>query len=148
MFTSIPLKIEKGHGFCRNQNLDESIKSFIELIVSCPSGAYSADPDFGFVFKNFRFHAFNEEKGVLFSREPEKETSEFYKYKIQGHGVNFNTFAHELKISIERFEPRIRNVKVRMDYSPINRVIDIVVSGKTNDNLLEIFEHTIKMHVW
>lgn len=148
MFTSLPLRIEKGSGFRRNQDLSASVKSFIETLVSCPVGSAPANPDFGFVFKNFRFQNFNEDKGVLYTNEPDKEYSEFYNYKIQGHGVNFNTFAHELKVSIERFEPRLKQVKVRMDYSPVDRRIDIIVSGKTNDNLGDKFEHTIQMHVW
>ena len=148
MFTSIPLKIEKGQGLRRNQTITDSIKSFIEVIVSSPMGSFAADPDFGFVFKNFRFQIFNEEKGILFSPEPEKETSEYYKYKVQGHGVNFNTFAHELKESIEQYEPRLKLVKVSMEYSSVERIINIKVTGMTNDKLFEKFEHEIKMHVW
>lgn len=148
MFTSLPLIIDKGQGFRRNLDVSSSVRSFIEIIVSCPLGSFAADPDFGFVFKNFRFQNFNEDKGVLFSSEPEKESSEYYSYKIQGHGINFNTFAHELKVGIERFEPRLKQVKVRMEYSPLQRSIEIIVSGKTNDNLNDNFEHIIKMHVW
>lgn len=143
-YTSLPLKIEKGKGFCRQLSVTDSIKAFIDIIVSTPVGIFSADPDFGFVFRNFRFQNFNEEKGVLYSVEPDKEVSEFYKYKIQGQGVNFNTFAHELKISIEKYEPRLRDVKVSMEYSSVNRVIDIIVTGKASDD----FEHKINMHVW
>ena len=148
MFTSLPLIIDKGQGFRRNLDVSSSVRSFIEIIVSSPLGSFAADPDFGFVFKNFRFQNFNEDKGVLFSSEPEKESSEYYSYKIQGHGINFNTFAHELKVGIERFEPRLKQVKVRMEYSPLQRTIEIIVSGKTNDNLNDNFEHIIKMHVW
>lgn len=148
MFTSIPIKIEKGRGFSRQQDVADSVRSSVELIVSSPLGSWAADRDFGFVFKNFRFQNFNEEKGILYSSDPDKEISNYYKYKIQGRGVNFNTFAHELKVSIERFEPRLKQVKVNMEYSSIKKQIDISISGLIGDKIVDKFEHKIKMHVW
>lgn len=162
MYISIPLSLQKNERgataagvtrigdvvFARSIDVADSIRSFIELLVNTPLGSYSPDSEFGFVFKNFRFQIFNEEKGVLYSSDPDNEISDYYKYKIQGHGVNFNTFAHELKMSIEKYEPRLKRVRVNMEYSSTSKNIDIVVTGKINDKISEDFEHIIKMHVW
>lgn len=148
MYTNIPLQIEKGSGFKRQQNDVESIRSFIEILVSTPLGSFEADPGFGFVFKNFRFQNFNEDKGILYSSDPDNESSEYYRYKIQGHGINFNTFAHELKVAIEKYESRLKQVRVNMEYSAKEKKIDIIVTGVVNDKMSDKFEHIIKMHVW
>ena len=49
MYTSIPLVIDKGRGIRKEADVKSSIASFLDLLVSSPRGACSADPDFGFV---------------------------------------------------------------------------------------------------
>jgi hypothetical protein len=148
MFTSIPIEIEKGKGFRSDSDVEQSVRSFIETIVCTPCGGFEADNEFGFIFKNFRFQNFNEDKGVLFSNSPDDDASEYYKYKIQGRGINFNTFAFELKRNIELFEPRLKQVKVNMDYAPKTKTIEIKISGSIDNMMNDKFVHTIKMHVW
>lgn len=148
MNTSLPLKIEKGKGLKKESDVKESVRSFLELLVSCPVGSCEADPEFGFVFKNFRFENFNEDKGVLYSPNPDGEVSDFYKYKIHGRGVNLNTFAHELKCSIAKYEPRLREPWVNMEYKSLEKTIVFTIRGIIGDTMTEKFEHKIKMHVW
>lgn len=148
MYTAIPFTIQKSEGIRKETDPKESIRSFLELLVSSPQGSCVADPEFGFIFKNFRFENFNEDKGVLYSSNPEKEPSMYYKHKVHGRSVNVNTFAFDLKKSIEHYEPRLRQVKVNMEYRMHEKTVVLTVSGVVGEKIPEKFEHKIKIHVW
>lgn len=148
MYISIPFKIRKQQGVEKENELSHSIRSFLDLLASSPHGSCMADPEFGFAFRNFRFENFNEDKGILYSSNPEKETSIYHKHKIHGRSVNVNTFAFDLKKSIEKYEPRLRQVKVNMEYCMLDKTVVLSVSGLIGEKVTEKFEHQIKMHVW
>lgn len=148
MYTTIPLTIRRSRGFSQENNLSQSIAQFLEFLVSSPCGSFEAEPEFGFIFKNFRFENFNEEKGVLYSSNNETENSVYYTRKIHGRSVNHNTFAVELKHSIERYEPRLSSPRVNMEYNTKEKLVVITITGVLNDNSKDNFKHQIKIHVW
>lgn len=150
MFISIPLSIDINNhtGFNKEADIRLSIKSFLDLLVSSYQGSSDADPQFGFIFKNFRFENFNEDKGVLFSANADDNYAIFHKHKIHGRSTNLNTFAHDLKKSIEKYENRLSNVNVDMKYVTVEKMIYIEITGLVGQEIKEKFSHTIPIHVW
>ena len=139
MYTSIPLVIDKGRGIRKEADVKSSIASFLDLLVSSPRGACSADPDFGFVLKNYRSPA----NGGL------EDVQSPYSYKIQGKSNNGQrTFALDLKKCIERYEPRLRQVKVNMEYRQVSKMVVLTITGLVGERISEKFEHIINIHVW
>ena len=148
MYISIPIKIEKDRGIRMESDVKTSIASFLDMMVSSPRGVCRAEPDFGFVLKNFRFENVNEMKGVLYSPSNVDADSP-YSYKIQGKSTNGQkSFALQLKKNIERFEPRLKNVKVKMEYEQVSKIVVLTITGQVVDIISEKFEHVIKIHVW
>lgn len=88
MYTSIPLSIVPRCGLSKEKDEAQSIRSFLELLICSPCGCCEVDPLFGFVFKNFRFENFNEDKGILSSSGDDMSQSVFYKHKIHGRSIN------------------------------------------------------------
>ena len=148
MSLTIPLQFSPRTGFKKDVSEVDSICSFIELLVATPKGSCESDPDFGFVFKSFRFENFNEERGVISSPDDTANQSVFYRHKVHGRSINSNPFAHDLKRSIEQYEPRLHNPKVVMEYKQKEKTIVLTVSGTVGDGLPEPFSHQIKIHVW
>lgn len=154
MFVRIPLHIDKNTEnpgrFETESDIHDSIRSFLNLLVGSYQGTFDADPEFGFVFKNYRFENFNEEKGVLYSSNADEDVSIYHKHKVHGKSTNLNTFAYDLKKSIEQYEKRLRNVSVDMKYKSVDKIVAVIITGKVvntgNDN--DKFEHVIKIHVW
>ncbi len=148
MYLSIPLRFSEKTGLSRVQDEAAAIREFLELLVSTPKGSCEADPEFGLVFKNSRFENFNEEKGVLSTVSGEDDNIAYYRHKIHGRSINSNTFAYDLKKSIERYEPRLRQVRVNMEYRKIEKTVVITVNGIIGEEIVEPFSHQIKIHVW
>ena len=149
MYISIPLHTKDSGGLDRDTDIADSIRAFIELIVRTPKGSCEADREFGFVFKSFRFENFNEERGVLFSSaNDDASQAVYYKRKIHGRSINSNTFAHDLNKIIERYEPRLRQVSVSMEYKQKEKIILLTIRGIVGETLGEPFSHKIKIHVW
>ena len=148
MSITIPLKFVPHKGIGRDIDEASSIRSFIELMVSTPKGSCVSDPEFGFVFKNFRFENFNEERGVISPPENQTGVSPLYRRKVHGRSINNNTFAHDLKRMIEQYEPRLRSPKVVMEYHQKEKTIILTISGTIGEGFPEPFSHQIKIHVW
>lgn len=152
----LPLRFDKQQRFLRDDDISASVREFLNLIVATPCGSCELDTDFGFIFKNFRFQNFNEEKAVLFSTSGESDGNKIhinenpvhYSWKIHGRSVNAGTFAQELKKSIETYEPRLRQVRVAMDYKRQEHMLNIRIEGRIGEELLEPFTHQIRVHVW
>lgn len=153
---SLPLRFDSQQRFLRDDDIAASVRGFLNLIVATPCGSCELDPDFGFVFKNFRFQNFNEEKAVLFSTSKESHSGKIridenpvhYSWKIHGRSVNAGTFAQDLKRSVENYEPRLKEVRVRMDYNRQEHLLTILVQGRIGERLTEQFSHQINLHVW
>lgn len=151
MYTVVPFRIGNKTGIAKTGDVKSSIASFLELLVSCPQGECESEPEFGFMLKNFRFENVNEERGVLYSAgaNDSDDQTNYYSYKIHGRSNNGQkTFALDLKKCIERYEPRLKQVKVNIEYQRIKKTVILTVTGLVGENISERFEHSIKIHVW
>ncbi|MBO4341076.1 MAG: GPW/gp25 family protein [Bacteroidales bacterium] len=130
---SIPLRIVKG-GLAKTEDAREAIDSALALLMTTPCFNSAADPGFGFIFNNLRFEIFNEKEGVVFNSSGIQQQLEgyedLYDKKISGSSNNLNTFAAELKQTIQNYETRLRNVDVTMSYNMAARKIIINVTGE------------------
>lgn len=147
---TIPLQIVKG-GLARTDDLRQSIDSALALLMTTPCFSSAADPQFGFIFNNLRFEIFDENEGVVYnsaaSQELANSMARLYGKKISGSSTNLNTFAAELKLTIETYEKRIKDVAVSMTYIRQERKIYISVKGtRVEDN--EPYQYTSIINVW
>lgn len=131
---SIPLRVVKG-GLARTEDTRAAIDSALALLMTTPWFNSAADPWYGFIFNNLRFEIFNEKEGVVFNSSSGLqrliEGSEgLYDKKISGSSNNLNTFAAELKQTIQNYEKRLQNVDVTMTYNRAARKITIKVKGE------------------
>lgn len=151
MYTIVPFHFGNKTGIAKTNDVKLSIASFLELLVSCPQGECESEPEFGFMLKNFRFENVNEERGVLYSANTNNadDSNNYYFYKIHGRSNNGQkTFALDLKKCIERYEPRLKQVKVNIEYLRLKKTVILTIKGKVGENISEDFEHSIKIHVW
>jgi len=151
MYTAIPFSVEKNKGIQKEMDVKASVASFLDMLISSPRGSCKSDPNFGFILKNFRFENVNETRGVLYSSSEgeEMDTLSPYTYKIQGKSNNGQrTFALDLKKSIECYEPRLRQVKVNMEYEQRTKTIKLTITGLVGERISEKFEHVTNIHVW
>lgn len=144
MFVKIPFQISDGTIEHEN-DIQKSIDSFIDLLVSTQFGHFKANHDFGFVFKNYRFENFDEKKGTIATQD---DAEPRVNYKISGTSKNPQNFANELKKSIEKFEPRLRIKEVSMDYNPKKQNIRLQISGQITYDKNREYSHEINFHVW
>lgn len=132
MFIQTPLYIQ-GAGLAKEQEVKQSIDSFLSLLLCTPCNNCKADSNFGFVFNNLRFEIFNENEGTVYdSFEQVHDNNNFadlYVKKISGSSKNLNTFASELKTAIETYEKRLSNVAVSMTYVREAKNIFVTVKG-------------------
>lgn len=128
---AIPLRLTpKGIG--REEDRKKAIDAMINLIVTTERFASAADPGFGFIFNNLRFEMFNENEGVVYDSGDTDTMSNIqsaYDKKISGSSKSINTFAAELKASIEKYETRLDSVAVSMTYIREERKIYITVKA-------------------
>ena len=129
---SIPIQIVKG-GLARTQDLKEAVDGALALLLTTPCFSSAADPRYGFIFNNLRFEIFNENEGVVYNSKGVEgileEGERLYDRKISGSSNNVNTFAAELKSTIETYEKRLDKVSVAMTYIREERKIYITVKG-------------------
>lgn len=147
---AIPFNIEKGK-FSEEQQASKAIDSYINLLLTTPCYSNPADPDFGFIFNNLKFEIFNENEGVVYNSSPTEEIFEgrsgMYEKKISGSSKNLNTFASELKETINRYETRLTDVAVSMTYVREERLIYINVKGRISETGEE-YNYTTTLRVW
>lgn len=150
MNIELPLMIDKS-GLSRNQNVKQSIDSFISLLLNTPCYACAADPQFGFIFNNLRFEIFNENEGVVYNSEGTPNSGDLqqnlYLKKISGSSKNLNTFAAELKTAVNRYEKRLTNVAVTMTYIREERNIYVTVKGMIIDTQSD-YQYNTFIRIW
>lgn len=148
MNIKIPFSIQKGE-IQRDEDRISSINQFIELIVETQMGSFIPDKNFGFIFKNFQFEIFDEQKGTLKLPEKNRQNKEVkYEKKISGSAKNHNTFAYDLKKNIERYETRLKNVEVKMKYEQLGKIITLSVTAELNADKSTDYKHEIIFQVW
>lgn len=130
-FLALPLSVEKGR-LNRESDVRRSIDSSLKLLISASRHSCVADPEYGFVFNNFRFNIFNENEGVVFDSKPQMtfdyETG-MYNRKLSGKSQNVNTFAAELNETIRRYEIRLKDVNTSMIYQSDEKMVYITIKG-------------------
>lgn len=131
-------------GMLRNQSLSESVSQSIQLLMDTPLGSLSADPNYGFVFTGLRFENFDENEGTVYSGGAKDAV---YKKKISGSSKNLQTFASDLKKSIETYEPRLMEPKVVMTYIRERREIVVVITGNLQPGG-EPFQYNSIIKIW
>ena len=144
MISKIPFQIVNGM-VDQETDLKKSVDRFIDLIVATPLGQFKADPDFGFVFKNFQFENFNEKnRTVAYLKENEPMND----FKITGSSKNPKNFANALKRNIEMYEPRMEVSEVTMDYDPKSHNVKLTVLGQLMSEKPCDYSHEINFFVW
>jgi len=117
-------------------DIKKSIDNFIELLVVSPNGSFKADYDFGFVFQNFRF-------------ENSDTNEQIDSKKLYGESINKNNYAYDLKMTIEEYESRLKNVQVKMNYNSKRKEISINVTGKYEESFIEKdYQKNISFYIW
>ena len=128
---SLPLRV-MPKGLAQEDGEKRSIDNVINLILMTPRFSTPIDSKFGFVFNNLRFEMFNENEGVVFD-SGETTTMDgirgLYNKKISGSSKSLNTFASELKETVEMYESRLENISVSMTYVRQERQIYLTVKG-------------------
>lgn len=134
MNIQLPIDIEKGSGqLKRTDSTAKSIDAHLKLIISTPRNSCVCDPDFGFVFNNFKFEIFNEQDGVVnydsTSIEESAQELDLYNRKISGTSKNINTFAKEFQDVVEKYEKRLTDITISMAYIREQRIINLSLKG-------------------
>jgi hypothetical protein len=113
-----------------------SIDDFIELIVFSANGSFKADYFFGFVFQNTKFQNSDQDDQINAK-------------KIHGESYNKDNYAYELKLAIEEYETRIRNVRVMIYYDSDYKKVSIDINGRYEEDFTEnMYEKNITFYIW
>lgn len=158
MYISLPFTIQDSEGIKKEPNLKESIRSFLNLLVSCALKSCEADPEFGFVFNNYRFENIDESTGKFHDNhsDPSEPFHQYHQYRINGSINNVDSFAKELGKNIEKYEPRLilnstsKDKGVITKYNEKERAVSIEINGTVRGDLSEDngFTHKILIRIW
>ena len=145
-------------------DLDDSgikayIDHFLKLLISSNKYDSIADEDFGFCLEDFRYEGFSSEQAKFLEREGiVRDKSEntsladikspLYAKRLVGNSKNADTFARELKMSIERYEKRLKEVAVNMDFQKNARIIHIIITGKIDNASNTQYYNEFNVEVW
>lgn len=146
----MPLKISQGK-LDGEERLKIAIDQNLELLLSTPCYSSPVDPEYGFIFNNLKFEIFNEKEGVVYNSSDKSEIFEgktgLYEKKISGSSKNLNTFASELKTTINTYESRLQDVTVSMTYVREERLIYINIKGSIKPSG-DDYNYTTTLKVW
>ena len=118
------------------KTLQTSIDNFLELIVFSPHGSFKADYYFGFVFQNTKFQ----------NTDPSNQIDTI---KINGSSVNKDNYAYQLKLAIEEYETRMKNVRVMIYYNKDKKQVSIYVTGQYDEDFTEkTYTKNITFYIW
>ena len=146
---AIPFRIGKG-SLQRTENLRKAIDSALTLLMTTHCGSCVADPEYGFIFNNLRFEIFDEAEGVVYDSAGTGAPlgrDGLYEKKISGSSKNMNTFAAELKQTIETYEKRLGDVSVSMTYLREERKIYVKVKAVIVETGKD-YEYQSIINVW
>ena len=147
---SIPLQIAGGT-LAKTEDPKKAIDNALALLMSTPCFSAAADPEYGFVFNNLRFEIFDENEGVVYNSSGSRRLLDgwegLYEKKISGSSNTLNTFAAELKETIETYEKRLTNISVSMTYIREERKIYINVKGVIEETGKK-YQYSSIINVW
>ena len=159
MFIRNPLQLRYPIVDLDNSQMKASIDAFLRLLIASNKYDSIADQDFGFCLEDFRFEAFSPERGEFLQqrgvlRDKSENTelsgilSPLYSKRLIGTSKTADTFARELKKTIERYERRLRDVQVNSDFQKNGRILHIIVTGKINDVANSLYFNEFNVDVW
>ncbi len=142
-----------------DSSIKESIDCFLKLLISSNKYDSIADEDFGFCLEDFRYEGFSSEQAKFLERanvvrDKSENTnlaeikSPLYSKRLVGNSKNADTFARELKTSIERYEKRLKEVAVNMDFQKNARIIHIIITGKIDNASNSQYYNEFNVEVW
>lgn len=143
---TIPLQFDHGK-LVETNDEKESIKQFLQLLVSSYQGSFIADKDFGFSFINHRFENIHESSNKFWHSDP---TSTDAIKKIRGSSKNQDTFAQDLKDAIEKYEHRLEDVFVEVTPEEVTpeeykKYATVTIKGLYHG---ELITHNIELFIW
>ncbi len=144
MSTFLNKPLQTLGGLLRNQTLSESVSQSIQLLMDTPLGSLPSDPNYGFVFTGLRFENFDENEGTVYAAGKKDAV---YSKKISGSSKNLQTFASDLKKSIETYEKRLLDPKVVMTYIREQKQIVVVITGSLQPGG-EPFQYNTIIKIW
>ncbi len=149
-YIALPLQITKN-GLQMEEDIRKSISKSISLLIQTSCYSWVADPQYGFVLKNLRFEIFNENDGTVLDSNDKSTTHRYnrpiYKMKVTGTSKNISTFASDLKIAIEKYEPRLENITTSLTYIREERKIYVLVKGVIAD-IHEEYQYETVIKIW
>lgn len=159
MFIRNPLQLRYPIVDLDNSQIKASIDAFLRLLIASNKYDSIADQDFGFCLEDFRFEGFSVEKAEFFQRRnvirDKSENTELleirsslYSKRLAGSSKNADTFARELKNTIERYERRLRDVQVNSDFQKNGRILHFIVTGKIANAANTIYYNEFNVDVW
>lgn len=131
----IPFELSNSAIYENNyvDNTEKSISDFIMLMVDSPNGSFRPDLQFGFSLKNFRFE--NSDSGNRINNK-----------KIEGKSGNPHNYALDLKNAILKYEPRLLNPEVKIDYDRDNKEVILFITGSLKEG--KKYEQVLRFHIW
>ncbi len=159
MFIRNPLQLRYPIVELDDSNLKGSIDAFLKLLISSNKYDSIADDEFGFCLEDFRYEAFSSEKARFLATAPAMSDptenvdlreikNPLYAKRLIGNSKNVDTFARELKMSIERYEKRLKEVTVNMDFQKNARIIHIIVTGRIDNAANTTYYNEFNVEVW
>lgn len=159
MFIRNPLQLRYPIVDLDDSQMKASIDAFLRLLIASNKYDSIADQEFGFCLEDFRFEGFSLDRAEFLPRKSarldETENTELgeirnplYSKKLIGNSKNPDTFARELKKTIERYERRLREVQVNSDFQKNGNIIHIIVTGKINNASNTLYYNEFNVDVW
>lgn len=154
-----PLKFRYPIVDLDNSNIKESIDTFLRFLISSNKYDSIADEELGFCLEDFRYEGFSSESGQFLERnQVSKDKQEnsmlntindpLYKKRLVGNSKRPDTFARELKDCIERYEKRLKDVAVTMDFQKNGRLIHVIVTGVIDNVANTLYYNEFNIEVW
>jgi len=127
----------------RTTDEKESVQEFLDLLASSPQGSFLADKEFGFTLMNRRFENIENDSGLGRRFWSKKQNTDEFQKTVNGSSKN-NTYAKDLKVSIEKYEPRLENVSVDEPVEETDRIV-FPIKGMCNGKPMEC---EITVQIW
>ena len=154
-----PLKFRYPIVDLDDNNIKDSIDAFLRFLISSNKYDSIADEELGFCLEDFRYEGFSSSNGQFLERKPiSRDKSEntmlneindpLYEKRLIGSSKRPDTFARELKICIERYERRLKDVTVNMDFQKNGRLIHVIVTGVIDNLANTLYYNEFNIEVW
>lgn len=155
MYVKRPLIMKNSNVVIGQDDIKKSINAFLDLLIGSSLGSFKADDDFGFSLEDFRFEIYSPETGTFhhIERKKRKDIIEsiedpIHSYKIIGSSINTETFAIHLKDAIVRYEQRIKNVEVGIEFLMRGTILLVNVTGIIDDGYDTPYNYFNKIKIW